>query len=162
MKRELVSKPEIKLMGLSVRTNNQNEMNPLTSKIKGLVEKYYRENVADQIPQRKHPGVTLLAYTNYDSDEFGNYTCYIGEETLTLETVPEGLQTLTIPKSHYQKFTTPAGIMPEVVISAWQKIWQMTAAELGGKRAFSVDFEVYDQRAKDANNAIIDIFINIL
>lgn len=161
MKRELVNKPEIKLMGLSVRTNNQNEMNPQTARIRPLVDKFYRENIAAKIPERKHPGVTLVAYTDYDSDEFGNYSYYIGEETLSLDKVPEGLKTLTIPKSHYQKFTTPTGIIPEVIISAWQKIWQMTAVELGGKRAYGVDLEVYDQRAKDPHNAIVDIFINI-
>lgn len=33
MKKELVNKTEIKLIGLSVKTNNQNEMNPETAKI---------------------------------------------------------------------------------------------------------------------------------
>lgn len=33
MKKELTDKSEIKLVGLTVRTNNKNEMNPQTSKI---------------------------------------------------------------------------------------------------------------------------------
>ena len=51
--------------------------------------------------------------------------------------------------------------MPDVVIQAWQHIWTMNGAQLGGKRKYLVDFEVYDQRAMDPNNAIADIYIGI-
>lgn len=51
--------------------------------------------------------------------------------------------------------------MPEVVISAWQKIWAMNENDFGGKRKYVADFEIYDQRASDPNNTIIDICIGI-
>lgn len=71
------------------------------------------------------------------------------------------LKILTIPKSNYQKFTTEPGKMPDVVISAWQKIWAMKEDDFGGKRKYIADFEVYDQRASDPNNTVIDIYIGI-
>lgn len=161
MKKELVTEPEIKLIGLAVRTNNEQEMDPQKAKIRGLVEKYRRENIAAHLRERKHPGTTIVAYTDYDSDEFGDYTFYIGEEVLSIENAHVGLQTLTIPKARYQKFTTNPGKMPAIIINAWKKIWQMTAAELGGKRAYGVDFEVHDERSKHPENAVVDIYINI-
>lgn len=39
MKKELVNKSEIKLVGLTARTNNKNEMNPATSKSCSVYEK---------------------------------------------------------------------------------------------------------------------------
>jgi predicted transcriptional regulator YdeE len=161
MKKELVDKAEIKLVGLSVRTNNKNEMNPKTSKIGELAGQFWRQNIAAQISHRKNPGITLAVYTEYESDEHGDYTYFIGEEVNSLESIPKGLEKLIIPSAVYQKFTTLSGKMPEVVINAWQKIWKMSPDDLGGKRTYQADFEVYDERATDPNNTSLDIYIGI-
>lgn len=161
MKKELVNKAEIKLVGLAARTNNKNEMNPQTSKIGELAGRFWSQNVANQIPNRKNPGVSLSVYTEYDSDEHGDYAYFIGEEVSSFENLPSGLQKLTISAAKYQKFTTPSGKMPEVVINAWQQIWKMTSHDFDGDRAYIADFEVYDQRAIDPVNTSLDIYIGI-
>jgi predicted transcriptional regulator YdeE len=161
MKKELVSKPEIKLIGLTVRTNNKNEINPNTSKIGELAGRFWSQNIANQIPNRKNPGVTVSVYTEYDSNEHDDYTYFIGEEVDSFETVPPELQKLMIPAAKYQKFTTPSGRMPEVVINAWQQIWKMTSDDFGGNRTYIADFEIYDQRAINPVNASLDIYIGI-
>lgn len=161
MQKELVNKSEIKLIGLSVRTNNKDEMNPQTSKIGDLMGRYWEQNLAAQIPNRKNPGVTLSVYTEYDSNEHGDYTYFLGEEVDAFENIPNHFQTLIIPASKYQKFTTPAGQIPGVIINAWQQIWQMTSDDFGGNRAYQADFELYDQRASDIANASLDIYIGI-
>lgn len=161
MQKEKVSRSEISLIGLAVRTNNKNEMNAETAKIGELVRYYHQEEIAAQIPNRTNFGVTLSVYTDYDSDEHGNYTYFIGEEVDSFEDVPENLHALIIPPSHYQKLTTPAGQMPTVVIQAWQQIWKMNDQELGGKRTYLADFEVYDHRAIDPQDTIVDIYIGI-
>lgn len=161
MKTELINKTDIKVVGLTVRTNNQNEMNPATAKIGGLIGRYMAENMANTIPNRVNPGVMLSIYTDYASNEQGDYTYFVGEEVDSFANVPDGLSQLTISASKYQKFTTPAGKMPEVVLSAWQQIWQMSASDLGGERAYRADFEVYDQRAMDPTNTSLDIYIGI-
>ena len=51
--------------------------------------------------------------------------------------------------------------MPNVVIEAWQKIWQMTEQDFGKPRRFSADFEVYDEQASDPQNATLDVYIGI-
>ena len=47
------------------------------------------------------------------------------------------------------------------MIDAWQQIWRMFANDIGGKRAYQADFEVYNQRAVDPNNTIVDIHIGL-
>jgi len=161
MKKELANKSEIKLVGLTARTNNKNEMDPQTSKIGGLASRFWGQNIANQIPHRKNPGVTLSVYTEYESNEHSDYTYFIGEEVSSFEDVPSEFQKLTITAAKYQKFTTPSGKMPEVVINAWQQIWKMTSDDFDGNRAYVADFEVYDQRASDPTNASLDIYIGI-
>lgn len=161
MKKELINNPEIKLVGLTTRTNNKNEMNAATSKIGELVERFWGEDIASQLPNRKNPGVTLSVYTDYDSDEHGDYTYFIGEEVDAFANIPAELQQLTIPAASYQKFTTLSGSMPEVVISAWQEIWKMSADDFGGDRAYIADFEVYDLRSMDPAHMSADIYIGI-
>jgi len=161
MKKELLIKPEIKLIGLSARTNNKNEMSLHEAKIGKLAGDFWSQNIAAQIPNRAHPGVTLSVYTEYVSDEHGDYTYFIGEEVSSFDNIPDTMQKLIIPAAKYQRFTTTPGKMPEVVINAWQKIWGMSANDFGGKRAYQADFELYDERAVDPNNSSVDIYIGI-
>lgn len=79
----------------------------------------------------------------------------------SFENAPADLQKLTIVAAQYQKFTTPYGKMPEVVINAWQQIWKMSSTDFDGKRAYQADFELYDQRASDPANMSLDIYIGI-
>ncbi len=161
MKKELLEKTEIRLVGLTARTNNSNEMTPLAAKIGALAGSYWSQNVAAQIANRKNPGVTLSVYTEYEGDEHGDYTYFIGEEVSSFDHTPSGLQELIIPAAKYQKFTTPEGAMPEVVIAAWQQIWKMSQDDFGGKRAYRADFELYDKRASNPASTSLDIYIGI-
>jgi len=161
MKKESVTKPEMKMIGLSVRTNNKNEMNPQQAKISGLAGNYFIYDSAVKIPNRKNPGLTFVVYTEYASDEHGDYTYFIGEEVTSFENLPPDFKSLTIPASRYQKLTTPSGQMPQVVIDAWQQIWKMTDKDFGGKRTYQADFEVYGPNASDPANTSVDIYIGI-
>jgi predicted transcriptional regulator YdeE len=136
-------------------------MNPELSKIGELANRFRSQNVAAQIPNRKNPGQTFAVYTDYESNEHGDYTYFIGEVVNSFENIPAHFQKLMIPAAKYQKFTTPSGKMPDVVISAWQQIWQMSAEDFGGKRAYQADFEVYDERASNPANTSMDIYIGI-
>lgn len=162
MQKEKTQLPAMTLVGLTERTNNQNEMNPDTSKIASLAGLYWTHQVADEIQQRSKPGVTYSVYTDFESDEHGDYTYFIGEVVDSLEGQDlEKFDTITIPVSDYTKFTTAPGKMPEVVITAWQAIWEMKPDDFGGKRRYIADFEVYDARAADPNQAVLDIYIGI-
>lgn len=161
MQKKIIQLSEIKLVGITARTNLTNEMNPLTAKIGTTVQQYFREAFPEKISHRKKPGITLCVYTEYESDYTGDYTFFIGEEVTSFEDLPQGSRSLTIQPQTYTLFTTEPGVMPQVVIEAWQKIWQMTPMELEGKRAYRADFELYDHRASDPHNTILDICIGI-
>jgi len=83
------------------------------------------------------------------------------EEVSSFDNIPSEFQKLTIPAAKYQKFTTATGKMTEVLITAWQKIWEMAPEDFGGTRTYQADFEIYDQRARDPANTILDIYIGI-
>ncbi|MGD9592764.1 MAG: GyrI-like domain-containing protein [Candidatus Berkiella sp.] len=161
MKKITTTKPMIKLVGLAKRTSNHLEQNAQTANIGPLVQHYFSNGIANSIKDRVSPGVTYSVYTDYESDHHGEYTYFIGEEVSSINDIPEGLRMITIPQSKYQRFTTQAGAMPAIVIQAWQSIWQMNPEDLGGTRRFIADFEIYDERAKDPSQSVVDIYIGI-
>ncbi len=160
MKRENTNLDEIKLVGIEGRTSTAAEMNPQTAIIGQTVQRFFHQGLMNNIPDRKSAGKTFCVYTNYESDLNGAYTYFIGEEVSTFDNVDQNeFATLTIPAQSYAKFTSEPGQMPYVCINMWQHIWQMTDAELGGTRPYTADFEVYDERSVDPNNAVLDIYI---
>lgn len=54
--------------------------------------------------------------------------------------------------------------MPDVVKNAWQEIWQLKDHELGGKRRYHADFEIYDERASDPTHQriVLDLYVGII
>lgn len=161
MQKNPVQLPEIKLMGIITRTNNASEMDPSTAKISSTVQKYFQNSLSEKIISRTKPGTTYGAYTEYESDFTGDYTYFIGEEVTSFDKIPEEFSTISIPAQNYTRFTNGPGSMPDVCINAWQEIWGMTSKDLGGERKYLADFEIYDERAHDHRNTILDIYIGI-
>ena len=153
----------ITLIGTEIRTNNIFETTPTTSKIGPCVHHYMQEQLFNKITNRKNPGTTYCMYTDYESDQTGDYTFFIGEEidAYLAESYSEGLDKRVIPKQNYVKFTTKSGPMPFVANSAWQRIWQMTPDDLGGKRSFKSDFQIHDERSANPMSTILDIYVGI-
>lgn len=161
MQKTVTELPEVKLLGILCRTNNTAEMNISSAKISPTIQKYFRQAVGEEIPNRKNPGTTYCVYTDYESDFTGDYTYFIGEEVKVGGDSMEGFSSIIIPAQNYAKFTSKPGIMPEVCIDMWQNIWKMKSGELGGKRAYLADFEVYDKRALDPSKTVLDIYVGV-
>jgi predicted transcriptional regulator YdeE len=154
--------PEKRFIGISVRTNNQNESDQTQAKIGSTFQKYFQNRLSDKIIHRKNPGVTFCIYTDYESDVNGDYTCLIGEEVNSFEEMDEeNYDQLFIPEQTYAKFTSNPGKMPEVCIDMWKEIWQMKSIDFSEQRSYIADFEVYDERSIDPANAVLDIFIGL-
>lgn len=109
----------------------------------------------------------MAGYTHYDIKDYKDpntyaYTYFIGEEVSEVSNLDPGLHSIEIPQGEYIKFTTERGKMPDIVIDTWQEIWAMDVSDtLGAKRLFGADFEVYDERAVDPENSMVDIYIGI-
>ena len=165
MQKTTIEFPKKIVVGISARTSNAIEADWQNgnAKIFPCVKRYFHEQLASKIEGRTNPGVTLCAYTNYESDHTGEYTYFIGEEVSSAENLPEGFETITIPGQTYVKFTTAPGDMPAVIRDAWFAIWDMKEKDFGGTRSYGADFEVYDERAATADHRgiVIDILLGI-
>lgn len=161
MQKTMTQLPELKLVGITARTSNAREMNPNTAKIGATMQKFFSSGIQEKIFGRKNPGRIFAVYTNYESDKQGEYTYFLGEEVIEFEVTNQGFETITIPAQNYAKFTNQPGPMPAVCINMWQNIWIMNDSDLGGQRGYVADFEIYDERSHDLNNATLDIYIGI-
>ncbi len=105
----------------------------------------------------------MLIHTDYESDYKGAYTYFIGEEVTSFDESDSSgeFQKMVIPKQEYAKFTNGPAPMPDVIVNVWNTIWEMSPEELGGKRAYLTDFEIYDSRASDHQNIVLDVFVRI-
>jgi predicted transcriptional regulator YdeE len=57
--------------------------------------------------------------------------------------------------------TSAKGFVGKVVPETRSRIWAAPKSALGGNRAYQGDFEVYDQRAADPQNARVDRCVGI-
>lgn len=161
MKKNIMQLPEIKLVGITARTSNALEMDPSTAQIGATMQRFFVNNMQAKILNRNKPGRVFAVYTNYDSNEHGAYTYFLGEEVTAFDKVDDNFETLIISPQKYMKFTSDPGVIPALVIDMWQNIWNMTESDFGGHRAYIADFEIYDERSHDMNQAIVDIYIGI-
>src|SRR5690606_41479544 len=95
------------------------------------------------------------AYYDYDSDENGLFSDFIGGKVGENTEIPEGLTSLEIPSQNYE-IVTAKGVMTACITDAWEKIWN---SEM--EREFGFDFEVYDERSRDWNDAEVDIYVSV-
>jgi predicted transcriptional regulator YdeE len=155
---KIVIRDEINVIGISTRTTNEQELSG-NGKIAKLWEQYVHEQVAEKIPNRLHPGVTLAVYTNYENGIFGSYSLVIGEEVDPMDDIPDSMVSIKLPASTYAVFTSSKGPISKVVPEMWGTIWRWSRAD--GKRTFAGDFERYDERSMDPNHAEVDIYISV-
>jgi predicted transcriptional regulator YdeE len=147
------------IAGLAARTNNAREMSG-RGKIGHLWREFLQPNMAAKIPNKV--GVDLFAvYSDYESDHTGHYTYLVGIPVVSTEAVPPNLTIKHVPAGRYAVFTSERGPLQIVVPELWRRIWTMSIAELGGLRSFKADYEVYDQRAANPENAQIDLYIGL-
>ncbi|VBB09037.1 Hypothetical protein LUCI_4323 [Lucifera butyrica] len=157
MKLHTITIEPIMLIGIEEKTKNENEING-KGKIPKLIQTFYSEMLS-KISNRYDENHILSVYTDYESDENGYYTYFIGAKVKDLSFIPEGMVGKTIPSSRYAIIPSAIGKVPEIVINEWQKIW--LDKDLKKKRVYSTDFELYDQRCLNDDYAQVDIYVAI-
>ncbi|MBM7587907.1 putative transcriptional regulator YdeE [Bacillus pakistanensis] len=157
IEKKLVAKEAFIFIGKSVMTTNEAEMRGV-GVIPTQWQNFYQNQLLESIPNKKNETILAL-YTEYQSDEKGPYTFAIGTKVTNLNEMPNGMKSFSIPEGRYMVFTTRKGPVNEVVIETWQYIWEWSKTN---KRAFLTDFELYDERCADPDNAQVDIYISIL
>ncbi len=151
--------PGFFMAGLTARTNNAAEMSG-NGRIRGIWQNFLQPDLVAKIPNKV--GVDPIAvYTDYETDHTGHYTYFLGVPVLSGEAMPSNLTVRHVLPGRYAVITSNRGPVAQVVPEVWQRIWAMSEEELGGKRAFLCDYEIYDQRSADPENAQIDVYIGL-
>ena len=145
---------EVKLVGLALKrkTTNINEQSSIDCG--NLWQEFEKGNYAEIIPNKLTDEI-LAVYHQYEGDHTKPFSYFIGCKVKGDTEVPTGLETLTIAKGTYQKIDAK-GKMPDCVINAWKDVWVSSIP-----RSYKMDFEVYDERSKDWNNAEVEVYLSV-
>ena len=147
------------VVGISIRTSNANEKSG-----KGVIpqqwDRFIKEGLLSGIPNKVDSNI-LAVYTDYESDVNGAFTFMIGARVSSADDVPPGMAAKRVPAGQYAVFISEKGFVGKVVPQTWSHIWAVPKSAPEGNRAYRADFEVYDQRAADPQNAQVDIYVGI-
>ncbi len=149
-----IKKTEFKLIGIKLdkQTTNQNLQSELDCG--NLWQKFETENFVYKIPNKLSNEIYAV-YFDYEGDYTSPFSYFIGCKVKIDSEVPNGLDSLFLPAENYYKIIAK-GKMPDCVSNSWKNIWASNI-----DRAYSYDFEVYDERSKDWSNAEVEIFVSL-
>jgi predicted transcriptional regulator YdeE len=159
MKPRVVEGAGFTVVGIEARTSNAKEVSP-DGVIGRQWARFLQENLAAQIPSKADSSI-LAVYSDYASDKDGEYTYTIGVRVTSAKDVPAGMVVKKVPAGRYAVFTSNKGPVAQVVVEMWQQIWAVPKSVPGGDRAYRADYEVYDQRAANPEDAQVDVHIGI-
>ena len=147
------------VVGIGVRTSNAEQM---TSErpIGKQWERLFKESVLTAIPNKADANIVAL-YTEYASDKDGAYTYVLGARVSKVENLPAGMVAKEVPAGRYAVFTSERGTVQKVVVEMWQRVWATPKGALGGDRTYKSDYEVYDQRAQNPADAVVDLYVAV-
>jgi predicted transcriptional regulator YdeE len=151
MKEQIIEKFDI--IGISVRTTNENAQAAID--IPKLWEKFMTESIIELIPNKIDSSIYCL-YTDYEKDHTMPYTTILGCKVEHLSNIPSGMVGKAIETSRYTQFIAKGNLNEGAVFNAWTKIWNCDL-----NRAYSVDFEIYSEKAQSPSDAEVDIYIAI-
>ena len=155
MQPKFAEHPAFHFVGLSTRTSNADEMAG-KGRIGAVWERFYAENLLQKIPNQTEPGVVLALYTEYEEDANAPYSFAVGVKVSDVADLPTGLTAYSVAAAKYAVFMSAQGSIPGIVIDVWKSIWSSQI-----KRAYRSDFEIYDGRSRDRDNAQIDVWVSV-
>lgn len=149
---ETIKKEEFRLIGLKLPRKTSNEDGRSGIDCGNLWQKFESEKFAERIPNSGNE--VYAVYFDYENGHTGEFSYFLGCKAGDNTEIPEGMKSLVIPENSYFKVTA-RGTMPDCIANSWKDVWNSNL-----DRAYKYDFEVYDQRSTDWNNAEVDIFIS--
>ena len=153
MNYSLVTLTEFDIIGIAVRTTNQNRQSQ--NDIGALWRKFMNENILERIPDKESANIYCI-YTDYENDFNGGYTTILGCKVNVLANIPEGCIGRTIQAAAYHLYISK-GKIPDCVVATWMHIWQ---SEI--KRKWQADFDVYGPKSQDRENAEVTTYLSVV
>ena len=145
---------EFYLIGLAMSTKTSNENGQSSIDCENLWHEFHKQKYADKILDKVSDDIYGV-YFDYDGDSTKPFNYFIGYKVKKDSVLPTGLQSLIIAEGKFEKVTAK-GKMPECVIKAWKQIWESPL-----ERAYKYDFEIYDERSKNWEDAEVEVFVSI-
>ncbi len=150
---DIITLPGFKLIGLKLDKKTTNENGQSAIDCGNLWQKFEKSAIIQQISNKLSSEIYAVYY-DYEGDHLQPYSYFIGYKVENNATVPFGLVELLIPSQNYFKFLAK-GQMPECISNCWNLVWDKPL-----ERAYAYDFEIYDERSTDWNDAEIDIMVS--
>ena len=141
------------IIGIAVRTTNENGQ--AGKDIPALWRTFMTEKIFEKIPNKIDDSLYCI-YTDYEKDHTKPYTTILGCKVSNLESIPEKMVGKTFEEATYARFTAKGNLSQAVVFNEWTKIWNSDL-----NRTFTADFEIYGEKARDTDNAEVDIFVAV-
>ena len=147
-------KKNFRLIGLKLGHKTTNENGQAGIDCGNLRQQFEAERISELIPNKVNNAVYAVYY-GYEKDDTKPYCYFIGCQVDEISEIPESLSELAIPAQDYVMITAK-GAMTGCISDAWREIWASNI-----NRKFGFDFEVYDERSQDWNDAELDIFVSV-
>ena len=144
-----------KLIGIKLDKKTTNSGGQSNIDCGSLWQKFEKENFSSRISNKISDEIYAV-YFDYEGDHTKPFSYFIGCEVKPGSEFAPDMDTLMIPAQSYSKLIAK-GKMPDCISNSWKDIWDSKI-----ERAYKYDFEVYDERSKDWNNAIVDIFVSTI
>jgi len=149
----IIELSDFKLIGLRLDKKTTNSGGQSNIDCGNLWQKFEKGDFASRISNKIGDEIYAVYY-DYESDYTKPFSYFIGCRVKINSVLAPGMDTLIIPEQSYTKFIAK-GKMPGCISNSWKDIWDSKI-----RRTYKYDFEVYDERSKDWDNAIVDIFVS--
>ena len=141
------------VIGLAIKTTNENGQ--AAQEIADLWGKFLSENILEKIPNKVDNTVYSM-YTDYEGDHTAPYTAVLGCKVSDSSQVPEGMVSKSFEGGEYVQMSAKGDLMQGLVVNQWSKIWAMDL-----DRKYTVDFEVFGEKAQNPNDAEVDFYVAV-
>lgn len=148
-----IQKEKFDIVGIKTRTINDGSAG---TDIPALWNKFMGEGISSKVANKVDETIYCL-YTGYEGDHTKPYDVVLGYKVTDTDNIPNDLTHLHVPESKTSKFVAKGSLVNGgAVVETWIKVWNANL-----DRSYAVDYEVYDERSADMNNAEVDIFISL-
>jgi predicted transcriptional regulator YdeE len=142
--------PIMHIIGIEQKLHLQDQ--EASKKIGEFWQQFFLEGVAAKIPYKANSAYYSI-YTDYTEE--GTYKHIIGAAVTSLDKIPMDMVHKIIPAQTYAVFNAH-GPFSISISEAWQTIWTTKI-----NRAFTADFEIYDQNSTNDEGSIVRIYVAI-
>lgn len=126
--------------GLTVRTSNEQEMDPETAQVAGVWNQFFEGEVYDNLrDEDEHPPLHGV-YSEYESDADGEWTLTVGVAASEIAGHDGDVVMVTVDGGDYLVWEAE-GELEEIVPETWEEITDYFAEDAPYVRAFGTDFE---------------------